>query len=92
MNYMPINLREIPKLYEQQSSKKKFIYAKFYIEGSDWSWSILEYSELQHLLYCYIEPEKEFCYITIDELTKTSVEYDVEIELKNYAIPKELQI
>lgn len=92
MNHVPINLREIPKLYEQQSSKKKFIYAKFYIEGSDWSWSVLEYSKLQHLLYCYIEPEQEFSYITIDELSKTSLEYDVEIELKNYAIPKELQI
>lgn len=93
MNYLPMNfLHDIPKIYEQQRAEKKYIYAKYYIKGSAWSWNILEYSKLQKLFYGYIEPENTLGYFTRNELLKVTHDYEVKIELKNYLLPKKLSI
>lgn len=79
MIFLPFISKDIPRLYEQQDKNNDIVYLKFHIEQSDWCWYILEYSELQKMFYAYVMPEAEFQYVTIDQLTKISYEYDVHI-------------
>ncbi len=82
MSHIPTNFKyEIPKLYEQQDSDEMIAIAIYYVPYSDWKWYILEYSQLQNLFYCYVEPENEYRYCSVDELLQTAYDYGVDIEL-----------
>ena len=85
MNYIPINFNnEIPKIYDQQRSHTFKIYAKYYVDNSDWEWLVLEYSKLQRLFYGLVMPENTYKYFTVEELNNIQMDYGVTIELKNY--------
>lgn len=93
MNHIIINFnQEIPKIYDQQRANTFKIYAKYYIEYSDWEWLILEYSKLQRLFFGFVKPENTFRYFTLEELNKIQIDYGVNIELENYLLPKELSV
>ena len=82
MSHIPINFQhKIPRLYEQHDKDEKIVYARYIVPTSDWVWNILERSALQQLFYGYVEPEGKFLYFTIDSLAKTTMDYDVNIEL-----------
>jgi len=82
MNTINTNFNnKIPKLYEQQDTKKKIIYGRYFVHGSDWIWNILEYSKLQKLFFAYVEPEEEYQYVSINELENISYDYGVNINL-----------
>lgn len=72
---------DIPKIYDQQRSDNLKIYARYFIDNSDWQWLILEYSELQRLFFGLILPEKKLDYFTIEELEQVALTYGVEVEL-----------
>jgi hypothetical protein len=82
---------QIPYLYEQQYKNDPIVYARYIMEGSDWSWNILEYSQNQQLFYGVIMPEQEHTYFTIQDLEKVVREYDVDIELDDKFQPKLLK-
>ena len=93
MNYIPINFdEELPKIYEQQRATIKKVYAKYYVNNSDWSWQILEYSKLQRLFYGLIMPENKLAYFTLEELQRVQIDYGVKILMKNYLFPRKLEV
>ncbi len=94
MNHIPMNFNHnLPKLYEQQDSDEIVTMALYYVPYSDWRWIILEleYSTLQNLFYCWVEPEQEYQYITVDKLLEVAYEYNVDIVLDTTFIPTSLK-
>jgi len=81
----------IPALYEQQDSDEIIAKAIYYVPYSDWKWIVLEFSKLQNLFYCYVLPEQEYQYVTIDKLIQMAYEYDVEVILDTDFVPKPLK-
>jgi len=71
----------IPKIYDQQRSDNPKVYARYFIDNSDWEWLILEYSKLQRLFFGLILPENKLTYFTIEELQKVELDYGVKVEL-----------
>ena len=91
MNQVPINFNnEIPKIYDQQRANTLKIYAKYYVDNSDWEWQILEYSKLQRLFFGLVKPENEFRYFTLEELQKVQQQYGVDLQMKSYLFPRKL--
>ena len=93
MNHIIINFnQEIPKIYDQQRSvdSKPKVYARYFIDNSDWEWLILEYSKLQRLFFGLVKPENNFRYFTLEELNKIQMDYGVCIELDYEFKVKEL--
>ena len=78
---------DIPKIYDQQRSNNPKVYARYFIDDSDWEWLVLEYSKLQRLFFGLILPENKLTYFTVEELQKVELEYGVKVELDtNYKI------
>ena len=71
----------IPKIYDQQRSDNPKVYARYFIDNSDWEWLVLEYSKLQRLFFGLILPENKLTYFTVEELQKVELEYGVKVEL-----------
>ena len=72
---------DIPKIYDQQRSANPKVYARYFIDNSDWEWLVLEYSKLQRLFFGLILPENKLAYFTVEELQKVELEYGVKVEL-----------
>lgn len=72
---------DIPKIYDQQRSNNPKVYARYFIDDSDWEWLILEYSKLQRLFFGLILPDNKLTYFTVEELQKVELEYGVKVEL-----------
>ena len=72
---------DIPKIYDQQRSNNPKVYARYFIDDSDWEWLVLEYSKLQRLFFGLILPENKLTYFTVEELQKVELEYGVKVEL-----------
>lgn len=71
----------IPKIYDQQRNINPKVYARYFIDNSDWEWLVLEYSKLQKLFFGLILPENKLAYFTVEELQKVELEYGVKVEL-----------
>ena len=71
----------IPKIYDQQRNINPKVYARYFIDNSDWEWLILEYSKLQRLFFGVILPENKLAYFTVEELNKIELDYGVKVEL-----------
>ncbi|MGJ0319309.1 DUF2958 domain-containing protein [Aliarcobacter cryaerophilus] len=71
----------IPKIYDQQRNINPKVYARYFIDNSDWEWLVLEYSKLQRLFFGLILPENKLTYFTVEELQKLELEYGVKVEL-----------
>lgn len=71
----------IPKIYDQQRNINPKVYARYFIDNSDWEWLVLEYSKLQRLFFGLILPENKLAYFTVEELNKIEFEYGVKVEL-----------
>ena len=92
MSHITTNFKHnIPKLYEQIDNDEIVAFAKYKVPYSDWIWYILEYSTLQNLFYCYVQPEQEYQYVTVDKLLQITYEYGVEIVLDTAFIPTPLK-
>lgn len=72
---------DIPKICDQQRSANPKVYARYFIDDSDWEWLVLEYSKLQRLFFGLILPENKLTYFTVEELQKVELEYGVKVEL-----------
>ena len=71
----------IPKIYDQQRNINPKVYARYFIDNSDWEWLVLEYSKLQRLFFGLILPENKLAYFTVEELNKIELDYGVKVEL-----------
>ncbi len=92
MNHIPVNFKyDIPKLYEQQDSNEMIAMALYYVPYSDWRFIVLEHSALQNLFYCWVEPENEYQYVTIEQLLSIAYDYDVDIILDTNFKPQPLK-
>ena len=61
----------LPKLYEQEKSEVKILYARFYHPIYNWEWFAMEYSKLQRLFFGLVDEEVlEYGYFTVDELER----------------------
>lgn len=71
----------LPKLYEQDKSEMKTLYAKFYHPIYNWEWYPMEYSPLQRLFFGLVgSVDLEYGYFTLDELESISVKRDYEFK------------
>lgn len=84
---------DIPKIYDQQRSDNSNpkVYARYFIDNSDWEWLVLEYSKLQRLFFGLILPENQLAYFTVEELNKIEFDYGVKVELDLYFKVKDLK-
>ncbi len=84
---------DIPKIYDQQRSDNPNpkVYARYFIDNSDWQWLVLEYSKLQKLFFGLILPENKLAYFTVEELNNIELDYGVKVELDTNFIITELK-
>ena len=82
--------QSLPKLYEQDKSEVKILYARFYHPIYNWEWFAMEYSKLQGLFFGLVDGEVlEYGYFTVDELERVGAKRDYtfapkEIKGENY--------
>lgn len=77
--------RTIPKLYDQENSEVKTIYARFYHPSYNYEWYAMEYSVLQGLFYGLVEGhELEYGYFTLDELERIGAIRDYTFAVKTF--------
>lgn len=67
----------LPRLYEQENSEVKTLYARFYHPIFNWEWYAMEYSPLQRLFFGLVENDDlEYGYFTLDELERIGAKRD----------------
>ena len=77
MELLPIELREqLPKFYEQEGTKDKIVYLKFFFPAGNWTWFVIEGEPDgdDFLFYGYvIGLETEWGYFTLHQLEEINI-------------------
>jgi hypothetical protein len=77
MELLPNELREqLPKLYEQEGTKDKIVYIKFFFPAGNWTWFVIEGEPEgdDFLFFGYvIGLDKEWGYFTLKQLEEINI-------------------
>lgn len=90
--FFPDDLKaQIPKLYSQEDNKDPIVWMKLFTPWTSWTWFITEgeYRDGDYLMFGYvIGQEKEWGYISLNELTSVTGPFGLKIERDIYFTPK----
>lgn len=90
--FFPDDLKaQIPKLYSQDGAKDATVYVKFFTPWSNWTWFITEGEDRDgdYLMFGYtIGMEREWGYISLNELSSVTGPFGLKIERDIHFSPK----
>ena len=90
--FFPDDLKkQIPPLYSQEQTKDPTVYMKLFTPWSSWSWYITEGEDRDgdFLMFGYvIGQEREWGYISLNELSSITGPYGLKIERDIHFTPK----
>jgi hypothetical protein len=90
--FFPDELKaQIPKLYSQEGSKDPMVYMKLFQPWGSWTWFITEGEEQDgdYLMFGYVIGfEREWGYVSLNELSSIKGPYGLKIERDIHFTPK----
>ncbi len=74
-------IKTLPRLFDQEHTPNKKVYAKLFIPGSSWTWYIMEYDPTSKVCFGLVDGlEKELGYFSITELKEVKGHLGLKVE------------
>lgn len=79
-------LKDLPKLYAQETNRNPTVYYKLFLPGTSWTWYITEGQQEDDQFICFgytygLDEEPELGYFSIDELQEVKTKLQAKVEL-----------